>query len=221
MNAGMVIRNIVLKKQYTLFWISFAVVFASRCCINFPHELTCQILTNQSLKIGRRAWPMRDYGEKSEKYLSSLLVFSNNLLNFRVRGQFEIKMLIARGQSDINTTYFIWITKKFTWSCDHLKISNFSADNFKKYSSCMGRPLSPRYSQVILVSGYLVLTAVNEWFSSNVRLSYAHRIMGSPGGKHCKSLQRNVWLGAVSPLNQCLWTENAAFCRDFMRSGGD
>ena len=40
----------------------------------------------------------------------------------------------------------------------------------------------------------------NEWFSSNVRLRYAHRIMGSPGGKHCKSLQRNVWLGAVSPL---------------------
>ena len=27
----------------------------SRCCINFPHELTCQILTNQSIKIGRRA----------------------------------------------------------------------------------------------------------------------------------------------------------------------
>ena len=31
-------------------------------------------------------------------------------------------------------------------------------------------------------------------------LSYAHRIVGSPGGKHCKSLQRNVWRGAVSPL---------------------
>ena len=27
----------------------------SRCCINFPHELTCQILTNESTKIGRRA----------------------------------------------------------------------------------------------------------------------------------------------------------------------
>ena len=26
----------------------------SRCCINFPHELTCQILTKQSTKIGRR-----------------------------------------------------------------------------------------------------------------------------------------------------------------------
>ena len=37
----------------------------------------------------------------------------------------------------------------------------------------------------------------NEWFSSNVRLSYEHRIMGSPGGKHWKSIQRNVWLGAL------------------------
>ena len=53
---------------------------------------------------GRRAWPTRDYGEKSEKPLSSLLVFLNNWLNFRVRDQFEIKRLIARGHSDINTT---------------------------------------------------------------------------------------------------------------------
>ena len=29
----------------------------SRCCINFPHELTCQILTNQNTKTGRRVWP--------------------------------------------------------------------------------------------------------------------------------------------------------------------
>ena len=27
----------------------------SRCCINIPHELNCQILTNQSIKIRRRA----------------------------------------------------------------------------------------------------------------------------------------------------------------------
>ena len=32
-------------------------------------------------------------------------------MNFRVRGQYEIKMLIARGYSDINTTYFTWIKK--------------------------------------------------------------------------------------------------------------
>ena len=40
----------------------------------------------------------------------------------------------------------------------------------------------------------------NEWFSSNRRLSFAHRIMGSPGGKHCKLLQSIVWRGVVSPL---------------------
>ena len=70
----------------------------SRCCINFPHELTCQILTNQSIKIGRRAWPTRDHGKKR----SSPPVFLKNWLNFRVRGQFEIKILIVQGHSDIN-----------------------------------------------------------------------------------------------------------------------
>ena len=29
---------------------------------------------------------------------------------------------------------------------------------------------------------------------------FEHRILGSPGGKHCESLQRNVWRGVVSPL---------------------
>ena len=29
---------------------------------------------------------------------------------------------------------------------------------------------------------------------------FAHRILGSPGGKHCQSLQRNVWRGVVSAL---------------------
>ena len=29
---------------------------------------------------------------------------------------------------------------------------------------------------------------------------FAHRILGSPGGKHCESLQRIVWRGVVSPL---------------------
>ena len=83
--------------------------------MNFPRKLTCQILTNQSLKIGRTAWPTRDYGQKSEKHLSSLLVFLNIWLNFRVRGQYKIKMLIARGHSDINTIYFIWIKIKLSF----------------------------------------------------------------------------------------------------------
>ena len=38
---------------------------------------------------------------------SSLPVFLKNWLNFRVRGQFEIKILIMQGHSDINRTYFI------------------------------------------------------------------------------------------------------------------
>ena len=33
----------------------------SRCCISFLHELTCQILTNHSIKIRRRAWSTRDF----------------------------------------------------------------------------------------------------------------------------------------------------------------
>ena len=45
----------------------------SRRCINFPHELTCQILTNQNIKVGRRAWSTRD-SEKSQKRLPNLHV---------------------------------------------------------------------------------------------------------------------------------------------------
>ena len=48
----------------------------SRCSMNFPHELTSQILTNHSIKIGRRAWPMRDHSEQSQKQLPSLPVMA-------------------------------------------------------------------------------------------------------------------------------------------------
>ena len=53
------------------------------------------------------------------------------------------------------------LKKNLTWACGHLKTSTLSAGNFKKHLTSMGRHLSPWYSQVILVSGYLVLTAVN------------------------------------------------------------
>ena len=91
-----------------------------RCCINFTHELTCQILTNQSIKIERGAWPTRDHGKKR----SSPPVFKKNWLNFCVWGQFQIKIVIVRGDTDTNTTYLIWIEKKV------------------KYSTLMGRHLS-------------------------------------------------------------------------------
>ena len=44
-----------------------------------------------------------------EKSKATVFPASSSWLNFRVRGQFEIKILIVR---HINTTYFIWIKKK-------------------------------------------------------------------------------------------------------------
>ena len=44
----------------------------SRCCINFSHEPTWQILTNQRIQIERRAWPAREH----EKQLFSLPVIA-------------------------------------------------------------------------------------------------------------------------------------------------
>ena len=120
----------------------------------FPHELTCQILTDQSIKIGRRAWPARDRGKKR----SSPPVFLKNWLNFCVRGQFEIEILIVWGHSDINTTCFILIIKK-NFSLRSFETGNMSEK--KKLLDLDGRHLSPRYGQVILVSGYPVLIAVN------------------------------------------------------------
>ena len=43
-----------------------------RCCINFSHEPTWQILTNQRIQIERRAWPAREH----EKQLFSLPVIA-------------------------------------------------------------------------------------------------------------------------------------------------
>ena len=107
------------------------------------------------------AWTWR------EKSKATVFPACSSWLNFRVRGQFKIKVLIVR---HTNTTYFIWIFKKIKlepaiiWKpvpCQRI--------TSKKHLTSMGRHLSTRYSQVILVSGYLVLTAVNG--SQNWRVS--------------------------------------------------
>ena len=99
------------------------------------------------------AWTWR------EKSKATVFPACSSFLKFHVRGQFEIKILIVR---HINKTYFIWIFKKIKlepaiiWKpvpCQRI--------TSKKHLTSMGRQLSPRYSQVILVRGYLVLTAVN------------------------------------------------------------
>ena len=85
------------------------------------HNFSTQITLIQYSGPSNHAWAFNETVKKfpkspirpagSEKHLSSLLVFLPNWLNFCVRGQFEPKMLIVRGHSDINTTYFIWIFK--------------------------------------------------------------------------------------------------------------
>ena len=82
-----------------------------------------------------------------------------NWLNFSFRGQFEINILIVRHIQ--NTTYFIWIKKNKLEPAIIWKLVTCQRITSKRYSTSMGRHLSPRYGQVILVSGYPVLTAVN------------------------------------------------------------
>ena len=103
---------------------------------------------------------------------------------------------------------------------------NLSADNFKKYSTSMGRHLSPRYGQVILVSGYPVLTAVNwsqhwaklarkceskHWFPcvadgrspARCTVMWLPNFLGwvdllSYGAVHTRGAKRRVWSSAIN-----------------------
>ena len=88
-----------------------------RCCINFPHELTCQILNHQSIKLGRRAWATRDHGENSQKRLPKPAGFPppRSVWN-----------------QNFNSAAHEHNKKNWTWACDHLKSSSLSADSFQK-----------------------------------------------------------------------------------------
>ena len=66
---------------------------------------------------------------------------------------FEALFLSYRPRTECSISEF--------YNTNFILASNFTADNFKKYSTSMGQHLSPRYGQVILVRGYPVLTAVN------------------------------------------------------------
>ena len=79
--------------------------------------------------------------------------------------------------------------KKKTWACDHLKLVICQRITSKKYSTSMGRHLSPQYGQVILVSGYPVLTAVN-WSQHWCAISF---LLGSQTSK-------KVWVNIGYPV---------------------
>ena len=93
--------------------------------------------------------------------------------------------------------------KNWTWACDHLKTSNLSADNFKKYLTSMGRHLSPRYGQVIQVTGYPVLTAVNwskHWCPICVhsQFSCAPKLAKKYEIEHCSRSSKTIYWSADS-----------------------
>ena len=74
---------------------------------------------------------------------SSPPVFLKKWLNFRVRGQFEIKILIVRGHNDINTTFSYESLEKVKMSLSSLETGNLSADNFGKILDLDGSTLEP------------------------------------------------------------------------------
>ena len=105
------------------------------------------------IKIGRRAWPWRG------KSKATAFLACNSWLNFRVWGQFEIKILIVRVT---NTSYFLFILKKIELEPATIwKLVTYQGTTSKRICDLDGSILSPRYGQVMLVSGYPVLTAVN------------------------------------------------------------
>ena len=116
------------------------------------------------------AWP---WWAKSK---ATVFPACNSWLNFRVRGQFEIKILIVR---HINTTYFIWIKKIKLEPAIIWKLVTCQRITSKRYLTSMGRHLSPRYGQVILVSEYPVLTAVN-WSQSFCAIFVQYQFFFSP-----------------------------------------
>ena len=68
----------------------------------------------------------------------------NSWLHFRVRGQFEMKILIVR---HINTIYFIWIKKIKLEPAIIWKLVTWQRITSKTYLTSMGRHLSPRYGK--------------------------------------------------------------------------
>ena len=176
----------------------------SRCCINFLLELTCQIMTNQSIEIGLRAWPTRDYGEKSQKHLKagwipepairlgdtgqliqcfdSCQLIKTWMYNIRLQApklarKCEIKHWYTCGVDGWTEGWVVdvrsrdcvgWIDflsygaplKIQNWARDQIKYQRKTYKN-KKYVTSIGTKMSPRYSQVMMVSGCSSLTAVN------------------------------------------------------------
>ena len=89
----------------------------SRCCITFPHELICQISTNQCITMGRRARPW----------------WEKQLLTCLFKRAVFSRPKSVWNQNCVAHKHILFPVhwKNWTWACDHLKTSNLSADNKK------------------------------------------------------------------------------------------
>ena len=122
-------------------------------------------------------------------------------LNSCVRDQFEIQSLIV---CLINTAFHFLCVKKIElepaiiWkvvTCQRITSKN---------SNSVGWYLSPRYGQVMIVSGCCSLTAVNwtslEWRILNKRVLVRHFSLGCNGGLMGRNIRSCIWALVVSDL---------------------
>ena len=101
------------------------------------------------------AWP---WWEKSK---AIAFPTCKNWLNFHPWGQFEIKILWCRSQTQLIIYFPMHFLKNELVPAIIWKLVTCQQVTSKKYLTSMGRHLSLWYSHVILVSIYSVLTAVN------------------------------------------------------------
>ena len=108
-------------------------------------------------------------------YFDSRQLTKTQMYNIRLQapklaGKCEIKHWYACGADDGKSGGGRTVIAKFSrmdrfsklWGFELSPCSNkISEENFKKYVTSMGRIMSPRYSQVMMVSGYSSLTAIN------------------------------------------------------------
>ena len=141
----------------------------SRCCISFPHDLTCQILTNQSIKSGRRAWPTRDRGESK----STGFPTCKNWLIFRFRGQNEIKVLLVQL---ISTTYFLCRKKKELEPAIIRKLETYSLLEPRALTDTRRNP--PNFRRIVFGSAWIYFVVAWQLWYYDVVMSPFLRYLG-------------------------------------------
>ena len=106
-------------------------------------------------------------------------------MNFRVRSQFEIKIFNGAAHEhnlfhqEPKTWFHMHLTKIELEPAIIWKVVTCPRIISKKYSNSVGRYLSAQYGQAILVSGYIVLTAVSADHNMDGHMDVKYQAAGS------------------------------------------